>query len=277
MSTPAIRIVAPADDAWAVPPLLSALVVARNEEHHLPGCLEALGFVDEIVVVLDRSTDRSREIALRYGARVIEGAWEIEGDRRNDGIAACRGRWILEIDADERVTAALAAEIRRVLPTAPPGYFAVRYDNHIGKRLVTHGWGAYNGVSQKSCLFAKGAKTWGRQRVHPKIEMIGERRLLEGRIDHYVDDSLADTFDRLNRYTTLAAREARASGELPRLLPALRRLPARFFKSYVLRQGYREGAYGLALALFSALYPLLTYIKAAAGEESDPDKPPRAQ
>jgi glycosyltransferase involved in cell wall biosynthesis len=218
--------------------------------------------------VLDRSSDRSREIARGLGARIVEGAWELEGDRRNAGIEACRGAWILEIDADERVTPALAAEIARVLPGAPPGSFGIGYNNHIGSRRIVHGWGAYNGVNQKSALFSKGAKIWGPQRVHPKIELIGKRQRLEGRIDHYVDASLADTFDRLNRYTTLAAREARATGDLPRLLPSLRRIFSRFFKSYVSRRGYREGVYGLALALFSALYPIMTYVKATAGEES---------
>jgi glycosyltransferase involved in cell wall biosynthesis len=257
--------------------MLSALVVVRNEAHQLGACLDTVAFADEVVIVLDRSTDGSREIALQRGARILEGAWEIEGDRRNAGIGQCRGRWILELDADERVSPALAEEIRRVLPTALPGHFAIRYNNHIGRRLVAHGWGAYNGVSQKSCLFSKGAKTWGRQRIHPRIELSGTRRVLDGRIDHYVDASLADLFDRLNRYTTLAAREARATGNVPRALPSVRRIFSRFFKSYVARRGYREGVYGLALGLFSALYPIMTYIKAVAAEDpAAADGPPHA-
>ena len=87
---------------------LSALVVARNEEGQLAACLEALRFADEIVVVLDRSTDGSRAIASRYTQKIIEGAWEVEGARRNTGIDACSGNWILEVDADERVTPELA-------------------------------------------------------------------------------------------------------------------------------------------------------------------------
>ena len=76
---------------------LSALVVAHDEEANLPDCLERLRFADEIVVLLDRCTDGSRAIAERFGARILEGAWPLEGERRNTGIAACRGRWILEI------------------------------------------------------------------------------------------------------------------------------------------------------------------------------------
>ena len=118
---------------------LSALVVARNEEAQLAGCLERLRFADEIVVVLDRCDDGSRDIAARYTDRLIEGAWEIEGPRRNAGIAACSGDWLLEVDADERVSEALAAEIRAVITDAAPGYFLLPYDNYIGERLVRHG------------------------------------------------------------------------------------------------------------------------------------------
>ena len=96
----------------AAGPRLSALVVAHNEEAQLAGCLAGLGFADEIVVLLDRCTDGSREIARRFTDRIVEGAWEREGPRRQAGIAACRGDWIFEIDADERVSPELAAEIR---------------------------------------------------------------------------------------------------------------------------------------------------------------------
>jgi glycosyltransferase involved in cell wall biosynthesis len=78
------------------------LVVAHDEERQLADCLACLGFADETVVVLDRCGDRSREIALRFAGRLVEGAWQREGPRRHAGIEACRGEWILEIDADER-------------------------------------------------------------------------------------------------------------------------------------------------------------------------------
>ena len=120
---------------------LSALVVARNEEARISGCLETLGFADEVVVVLDRCTDRTKDMAEEFGARVVEGAWEVEGPRRNDGIAACTGDWILEVNADERVPKELADEIRQAISDVDPGYFLIPLDNYIGSRLVRHGWG----------------------------------------------------------------------------------------------------------------------------------------
>ena len=96
-------------------PTLSALVVAHNEEAQLDDCLAPLRFADEIVIVLDRCTDGSKDIAEKFGAVIIEGAWPLEGDRRNTGIDACRSDWVLEVDADERVSTALAEEIRAVI------------------------------------------------------------------------------------------------------------------------------------------------------------------
>ena len=82
---------------------LSAVICVCNEEKQLAECLADLSFADEIVVVLDKCTDKSHEIAARYTNILIEGDWSIEGERRNVAIENCSGKWILEIDADERV------------------------------------------------------------------------------------------------------------------------------------------------------------------------------
>jgi glycosyltransferase involved in cell wall biosynthesis len=247
-------------------PLLSALVVARDEEARLPDCLATLRFADELVVVLDRSTDRSKEIAERFGARIVEGAWEVEGERRNAGIDACRGTWILEVDCDERVAPELAAEVRAAIGGARDGYFLVPMANRIGTRLVRHGWGAYNGVTAKPSLFHAGAKRWGKGRVHPRIELSGPRRRLSHAMDHYVYRDFSDMIARLNRYTDLAALDAIEEGRVPSLGSSLRRVFSRAWKSYVARRGYREGSWGVALALLAALYPLLIHLKAATRE-----------
>ena len=247
-------------------PSLSALVVARNEQAQLAACLERLRFANEIVLVLDRSTDRSAEIARSFGARVVEGIWELEGPRRNAGLDQCRGDWIVEIDADERVPAALADEIRSAIAQGESDIFLVPMANHIGTHRVRYGWGAYNGVAAKPILFRRGAKRWGAGRVHPRIDLTGRRGALAATLDHYVDRDIGDMFRRLNRYTDLAALDALDAGRRPAMVQAVRRVFSRFWKSYVARKGYREGAYGLALGTFSALYPLLIYLKVATAK-----------
>lgn len=248
-------------------PRLSALVVAHNEAAQLAACLDRLAFADEIVVVLDRCTDGTRAIAARYTEHLIEGAWEIEGPRRNAGIDACGGEWIFEVDADERVSDALAEEIRQVIARARHGYFLVPYHNYIGDRLVRHGWGASWGVSATVRLFSKGAKRWGDQRIHPTVELSGERRWLTAPMEHYVDRDISDMIRRLDRYSTMRARDLREAGDIGSLANNVRRLLSRFFKCYVMRQGYREGGYGVLIALFAGLYPLISHLKARYEDE----------
>lgn len=242
---------------------VSALVVAHNEEAQIAACLEALGFAHEIVVVLDKCTDRTREIAARYTDRLIEGAWDIEGERRNIGIAACSGDWILEVDADERVTPELGQEILATVPTAPrPAYFLVPYDNYVGSRLVRYGWGASWGTSAKAILFSKGAKTWGMTRVHPPITLTGERLWLKSAMVHYIDRDISDMIRRLDRYTTARAIDLRASGNIGSFANNVRRIFSRFLKCYIGRKGYKEGQLGFLIALFAGLFPILSWYKA---------------
>ncbi|HZD26768.1 MAG TPA: glycosyltransferase family 2 protein [Alphaproteobacteria bacterium] len=241
---------------------LSVLVVAHNEEAQLADCLGRLGFADELVVVLDRCTDGSRAIAERFGARLVEGAWELEGPRRNAGIDACSGDWVLEVDADERVPEALAAEIRDAIAQADGGYFLVPFHNYVGDRLVRHGWGASWGVAAKPGLFARDCKRWGDQRLHPSLQLNGPRHWLTVPMVHLIDRNISDMLQRLDRYTSARAADLRDSGNIGSMADNIRRMFSRFFKCYVSRKGYREGGYGFLIALMAALYPILSYLKA---------------
>ena len=249
-------------------PRLSGLVVAHNEEADLDDCLRTLAFADDLVVVLDRCTDSSKDIALAHNARIAEGAWEIEGERRNLGIEMCTGDWILEVDADERVSPALASEVRGTIATAPFGHFLIPYHNYVGDRLVRFGWGPGWGVSATVRLFAKDAETgaakiWGEQRIHPALVLKGPLGRLKEPMIHYVDRDISDMIARLDRYTTARARDLRASGDIGSFRHNIRRIFSRFWKCYVRRRGYREGQYGFLIALMAGLYPILSYLKAS--------------
>lgn len=255
-------------------PRLSALVVARNEEAQLADCLATLKFADELVVLLDRSTDRSKDIALAHGAKVVEGAWPIEGERRQAGVAACSGDWILEIDADERVPQALASEVRAAIATARRGYFLIPFDNYIGTRLVRYGWGGSFGVSAAARLFAPGVKHWAGQRIHPAVTLSGESSRLSTPVIHYVDRNLGEMVERLKRYSLARAADLRAEGRpLPSLLCTLRRSISRFLKCYFLRRGYREGRMGFMIALMAGLYPLLSRLMAELDRDESAGPP----
>jgi glycosyltransferase involved in cell wall biosynthesis len=245
-------------------PRLSALVVARNEEARLPDCLASVAFADEVVVVLDRSTDGSAAIARAAGARVLEGAWELEGDRRNAGIAACTGDWVLEVDADERVDAALAVAVRETIATSAFAWHQVPVDNYVGERLLRFGWAGSFGTTSVPRLFRRGAKRWRAQRVHPGLDWTGQEgpKIARGALVHLVDRDISDMLRRLDKYSSAKAADLIASGQIGTLRGNVRRFVSRGFKSYVSRKGYREGGWGVLLALCTGAFPLLSYLKA---------------
>lgn len=243
---------------------LTAVISIRNEEAQLAECLDTLSFADEITVLLDKCTDGSEAIARRYTDRILPGNWAKEGDRRNAGIDFARGEWVFEIDADERVPAELAAEIRRTIETTAHDWHEILVDNHIGGKLVRWGWGASYGKAAYPGLFRKGVKRWGNQRVHPSLQWSGTKGpMLENRLVHHVDRDVSDMIRRLDSYSTAKAKDLREAGETwGSTANNVRRLFSRFFKCYVLRKGYREGGYGFLIALFAGLYPLISHLKA---------------
>jgi len=253
--------------------MISTVMCVRNEEGQLADCLSCLGFADEIVVVLDRSTDGSKAIAEGVGAKIVEGAFEREGERRHAGIDAAQGPWIFEIDADERVTPELAAEIVRMAQSSSASRHLIPVDNFIGNRLVRYGWGAAFGKGAYIGLFRKGTKTWGNQRVHPKLVLTGEAGArLTSPLKHYVDRNISEMIARLDRYSTLRARDLRESWRQSGTVNEtfgknISRIFGRFYKCYWRRKGYREGKWGFLIALMAGLYPILSYLKAVLEDE----------
>lgn len=136
------------------------------------------------------------------------------------------------------------------------------FDNRIGGVSIKRGWGAYNGVAAKRCLFARGTKEWGAGRLHPSVRQGPIVATLTAPMIHHVYRDLPHMFERLIRYSRLAAEDMAEAGATPRPMKTLRRFFSRGWKSYVGRGGRHEGFYGVALALYAALYPVLSHLMA---------------
>lgn len=262
---------------------LSVVVCVHNEERVLEACLQRLTFADEVVVLLDRCTDASEAIARRYADRIVAGDFPLEGPRRAAAVAEAQGDWILELDADEIAPPALAAEVRALVDSLPGAdYFQVPVDNYVGEHLIRHGWGGSFGTSSVARLFRRGTKTWGLEHVHPTVRFDGrEGAILRHGIVHRVDTDIGDMMRRLERYTALRAVDLTVhpkGGVAANLFRAVRR----FYKCYVARKGYREGDWGVLIALMAALYPLLSTLRArleadAAAGPPVPERRPRPE
>jgi glycosyltransferase involved in cell wall biosynthesis len=243
---------------------ISAVIVAHNEEKKIEDCLKSLNFADEIVVVLDKCTDSTKQIVQKYTDKTIEGSWNIEGARRNVALNAAAGEWILEIDADERISKELAEEILALRNEKPAAYIVV-VDNYIGKRCVKHGWLRILGVLQRQTLTYKGLKKYHEDKeIHPTFDLKAEINYLKNPLIHLVDDDITDLLNRFNRYTNWRANDLIARGKFKKtgFFAIIFAVKLRILKSYFGKKGYKEGLLGVLLAVLSGLYPLVSYLKA---------------
>ena len=246
--------------------LLSAVVVAHNEEYHLDDCLQSLSFADELVVVLDKCTDKSKEIALKYTKNIVEGSWDIEGERRNIALQNCNGKWVLELDADERISQELRDEIIQNINNLSGYNFEAKIDNYVGNRLVKYGWLRSIAVKKRQFIHRNGNKKYAEDRsLHPIAELKGEVKMLQNPIIHYMDNDIADLINRFNRYTSLRAQDIIKSGKIIKkssLFSLFLGFLNRFFKAFIKNKGYKDGGLGFFISLLCASYNLVANLKA---------------
>jgi hypothetical protein len=243
---------------------LSALVCVNGHEAQLADCLRTLAFCDEVVVVADRCTDPSRQIARRNAALVIDGIFPFESQRKIAGAQACTGDWILEIEPDEQVSSALAWEIRAMLQRRPAGdYFEVPIDNYIGSTLVRHGWTDALAAARSVRLYRRGKKHWQPRAGRARALLSGAPAgALKGAVRRTLGHDLGAAMDRLNALTARRAEEIAGGRSAGRLSNGLARGAMGFFKSYLVRGGWREGRMGVLLALMTGLHPVITELRA---------------
>jgi glycosyltransferase involved in cell wall biosynthesis len=243
---------------------ISAVIVAHNEEKKIADCLKSLSFVDEIVVVLDKCTDGTKEIVQKFTDKIIEGSWRIEGARRNVALSAASHDWILEVDCDERFSTELAAEILEIAKISKPCAAKGSIDNFVGKRLVKFGWLRTVAPLEREYFTFRGLKKYHEDReIHPTYDLKAEVKILKNSLTHLMDDDVADTIARFNRYTTWRANDMVANGKIKGgFFKNIVDFKLRFLKAFVVKKGYKEGALGFLIAILAGLYPLVSYLKA---------------
>ncbi len=239
--------------------MLSAVLITRNEETNLPDCLASLGgLADEIVIVDSESTDRTAAVAEAAGARVVRYPFDGFGAAKQRALELATGTWVLSIDADERVTPALADEIRRVLATGSgaSGYLVRRDVFFLGKRLRFGGMG--NDWVLR--LFRRAGARFSSSPVHEHVEITGRAERLRATLEHHAYRSLAEHVEKMNRYTDIQAQMKSERHVRYRSWMWLR-LPWEVFARCALRLGVLDGTAGILFATMSAYSAWLKYAK----------------
>jgi glycosyltransferase involved in cell wall biosynthesis len=240
------------------PPPLSVLVTTYNEAHNIGDCLEGVAWADEILVVDSGSTDGTREIAARHGARVVQHPYESAARQKNWAIPQLRNSWVLILDADERVTPGLAAEMQDCIAgngAAADGYSIRRESTFLGVPIRHAGWGRDRVLR----LFRRDLGRYDDVLVHESLELRGRESRLRAPLLHYTYRSLDDYLEKLGRYTARGAADLTRRGKQVSLATLLWRPPARFLRMYVLQAGFLDGGAGLVLCLLTAYSVWLKY------------------
>lgn len=241
--------------------MLSAILIVQNEEAYLAECLASLaGIADEIVVLDGGSTDRSVAIAEAHGARVQHRPFDDFGRQKQAALELAMGDWVLSIDADERLTPALAREITAVIADSSSldGYSIRRELVYLGKRLRYGG----TGNDWVLRLARRHAVHFSDSAVHERMILDGTEGRLRGTMDHVKYRSIAEHVQTIDHYTTLIAKDRHASGERFSMLHAFR-LPAEMWSRLILKGGILDGRIGVIHAAMSAFYAFLKYAKLA--------------
>ncbi len=244
------------------PPLpVSAVVVARNAAATLPRCLAGVeGWVSEIIVVLNDTTDESELVAEKHGAVVFETEWRGNRDTKNWALDHATQPWALALDADEEVSPALRADLEAFFRGADHDRFAgARFPRKVWfiDRWITHGdW--YPDLSLR--LFHRGRARWGGDEfVHEKVEADGPVATLSGDLYHHSFPTLSSQVAKINPFADLFVEQQKARGGRFSLRRATLRPAWRFFRAYFLKRGFLDGYPGFFIAWSTAFGALVRY------------------
>lgn len=250
---------------------ISGCIIALNEADRIADCIASLDFCDEVLVVDSHSTDGTREVAAAAGARVIERDWPGHVAQKEFAIRAARNDWVLCIDADERVSPELRAEILDLVtrgrlgdPPAgaddvagPAGWRFPRLSSYLGEWVRCGTWYP----DRQLRLFDRRRGHWGGHDPHDRVELDGRVDRLRGDLLHHPYRTISEHMRTIDAYTTIMARGLHARGREASWPDLLFRPGIRFFRFYFLGRGFLLGWRGLALAYFAAHYVRLKYVK----------------
>jgi glycosyltransferase involved in cell wall biosynthesis len=228
-------------------PRLTGLVVCKNEARHIEACLESLHFCDELVVVDSGSVDGTLDRIRRFPVRLFERPFVNCNDQKEFGRTVSRGEWLLNLDADERVSPELGDEIRRTIDSPDPAAaFAIPFRNHFrGVWVRRSGYYPDRHIRLMRRLLGRWDRT---QPVHDRVAVDGPVGRLDEHIDHYSFDSLNQFVEKSSRYAQGFAEAAYNDGRRTHVAGILGHTAWRFIRAYFVKGGILEGGLGATIS-----------------------------
>lgn len=229
---------------------LTAIIPTLNEEKRIIGALESVSFADEIMVIDSLSRDLTVDIARKAGARVIEHAFDNFSAQKNRAIDQAANDWIFVLDADEHIPGKLQEEIKMLLKRKPEhdAYWIYRRNFFLGREVCFSGWQNDKVIR----LFRKETCRYNHKPVHEEIETTGTCGFLKNKLVHYTCEDLDEYKKKLDHYAQLQAGELLNKKAKVTPFHCIVKPAFRFFRHYILRQGFRDGHTGYIIAKLQA-------------------------
>lgn len=239
---------------------VSLYIIAYNEAKNLREVLPTVLWADEVLVADSFSTDDTADVCRTFGVRHVNLKFEGFGKLRNDAVALLKYDWVVSIDSDERSTPEFAAEVRRTLAETPQfdAWHVPRKSHFLGKWMQHSGW--YPDYRQPQ-LFDRKKMRYRDDLVHEGYQLDGKLGYLREHVLQYPWPTLEVATAKLQRYSTLMAERYYTDGKRASLASLLGSPCAMFLRTYVLKNGWRDGRHGLVLATLYAYYTFLKYAK----------------
>jgi glycosyltransferase involved in cell wall biosynthesis len=241
--------------------LVSVYIIAYNEAEKVRATIESVQWADEIIVVDSWSTDGTPQIAEEMGARVVQVKFQGFGHLRNQAIAACSHEWIFSVDADERCTPEVAAEVRELtkLANGPDAYWTPRRNFFMGRWIKHSGW--YPNYRQPQ-LFRKNCMQYDDKPVHEGYILNSQHPIghMRNAIWQFPFKNMAEVMHKANRYSTLGAEKIKHKKIT--MGTALTHALWSFVKHYVFKKGFLDGWPGFVIALGNFEGTFYRYVKA---------------
>ncbi len=250
---------------------LSIIIVAKNEAINIAECVRSARFADEVIVLDSGSTDGTPALAGAEGAQVVQTDWPGYGPQNNRGIDTASGDWFFSLDADERISPELAAEIRTAIElTDVNGFRVPRTSMYCGRFMKHGGWTP----DYTRRLARRGKGRFTEHFLHANLQVEGPIGTLRNPMIHYSYRSMESVLEKLNRYSSASARDMTSAGRKGSFGRAIGHGLWAFFRTYVLQLGFLDGRWGFMLAFFNAEVTYYRYLKLwllqrqASGEHS---------
>lgn len=244
---------------------LTVIIAAKNEAHNIGDCVQSAAFADEVIVLDSGSTDRTAEIAEQNGARVLRTDWPGYGPQQVRGIKAAGCDWVLSLDADERISPELRAEIiQSIRQPVADGYRLPRLSAMCGHFIHHGGW-----RPDYTLRLVKREKAGFTDHfLHAHMTVDGSKADLKQSIIHYSYRNLDDVLEKLNRYASGNAKDLFNQGKKATFGKAITHGLWAFIRTYFFRAGFLDGRWGFILAFYNAESTYYKYLKLLALQEA---------